>query len=137
MEFALVLPFLLLLILGLIQYGFYFWSMQGGSSAAREAARRGAVGEPATCTSFRTYVRDRIGSAGDAGTATITRTYTTPAGAPRAAADVEVGDLVKVRVEFDSYDMNIPFLPFVDDGQVKQSAEARVEYVRTAPEECA
>ena len=42
-EFALVLPFLLVIVFGSIQYGFYFWADQGGSDAARKAARLAAV----------------------------------------------------------------------------------------------
>ena len=74
-EFALIVPILLLLVLGMIQYGLYFWSAQGGSSAAREAARRAAVGDYTACTAFHDDVRGRIDSLGDAANATITRTY--------------------------------------------------------------
>lgn len=136
-EFALVLPLLLLVVFGLIQYGFYFWSMQGGSAAAREAARQASVGKPAGCTEFRSYVRDRIGAVGDAAGATITRSYSNELGTPKSAADVEVGDLVTISVEFTSIDLNFPMLPFIDDGLVSQTAQARVDYVPTTPESCA
>lgn len=136
-EFALIAPLLLLLVFGLIQYGFYFWSMQGGSSAAREAARRAAVGQPVSCTEFRNYVRDRIGVTGDQDSAQITRTYTDAGtGDPVVPAAVRPGDVVTVSVTFDSYDMNIPFVPFIDDGVVSQTADSRVEFVPDAPEQC-
>lgn len=135
-EFAIIMPLLLLIVFGLIQYGLYFWSMQGGSSAAREAARRAAVGEPATCSAFRSYVKARIGSTGDQTTAVITRSYTNASGAAVSPANVKVGDVVTVSVRFNSYDMDIPFIPFVDDALVSQTADARVEYVPAPPEAC-
>ena len=136
-EFALILPLLLLIVFGLIQYGFYFWSMQGGSSAAREAARRAAVGEPVLCDDFRDYVKERIGVTGDKDSAEITRTYTDEVtGADVEPDDVEVGNVVTVTVTFQSYDMNIPFVPFIDDGVVSQTADSRVEFFSDEPEEC-
>lgn len=136
-EFALILPLLLLIVFGLIQYGFYFWSMQGGSSAAREAARKAAVGEPVDCEAFKTYVKDRIGVTGDKDSAEITRSYADEVtGLPVASADVEPGDVVTVSVTFNTYDMNIPFVPFIDDGVVSQTADSRVEFVPDEPEVC-
>ena len=114
-EFALLMPILLLLVLGMIQYGLYFWSAQGGSSAAREAARRAAVGDYTACTAFKDDVRSRIDSLGDAANATITRTYTN--GGTNTAAAVEVGDVVTVSVSFTSFDLNIPLIPFMNDGR--------------------
>ena len=48
-EFGLVLIPFLLLVFGIIQYGFLFYSYQGGSDVAREAARRAAVSDPVPC----------------------------------------------------------------------------------------
>ena len=43
-EFALVLPILLLIVFGLIQYGWLFYQVQETSYAVREGARVAAVG---------------------------------------------------------------------------------------------
>lgn len=119
-EFALVVPLLLLLVFGMIQYGFYFWSLQGGSSAAREAARRAAVGRPTACDAFRGEVAANLRGI-PSGDLAVTRTYATLPAAP--------GSDVRVSVSFDSVDLHLPFVPFLDGGRVTQSATARVDFV--------
>jgi Flp pilus assembly protein TadG len=135
-EFALILPMFLLIVLGMVQYGMYFWAAQGGSTAAREAARRAAVGDFATCDEFRADVRVRIDSLGEASTAVVKRSYQNGPGNTDPA--VEVGDVVTVSVAFRTMNMELPFIPFLDEGIVTQSADARVENVPTsAVEACA
>jgi len=129
-EFALVLPFLLLIVFGSIQYGIYFWADQGGSDAARNAARLAAVGKYPDCAAFRNSIKSDISALGDEAGATITRTYKTDAGVARAAADgsdVLIGDYAVVLVTFETYDFNFPFLPFIQDGIVTATAKSRVE----------
>ena len=46
--------------------------------------------------------------------------------------DDHVGDTVVVTVEFRSYDLNLPFVPFIGDGVVKSSATSRVDYAPAA-----
>ena len=134
-EFALIAPLLLLLVFGMVQYGLYFWSAQGASNAAREAARRAAVGDYPTCVEFEADVRARIDSLGDAPGAEIGRTYAKGPG--NVKAGVEVGDVVTVEVDFNTFDLNIPLVPFMNDGKVVQKADARVESVPTdAVETC-
>ena len=131
-EFALILPVLLILVLGIIQYGMYFHARQGGSDIARDAARRAAVSTPATCADFRTMVRGDIDDlTGSGATATVTRTYT-----KANPALVQVGDTVHVSVVFTSYDLNIPLVPIVEDGVVEMKVDARVEFVPAQPETC-
>lgn len=120
-EFALIVPLLLMVVFALIQYGFYFWSMQGGSAAAREAARRAAVGQPISCTDFRSEVRANIESM-ETGNVSITRDF-------QGAGTPSVGDDVVVSVAFDSVDLGFPLVPFINNGRVEQSATARVDYV--------
>ena len=45
-EFALVLPLLMMLLLGTIDWGFYFWQVQVCTNAAREGARVGSLYRP-------------------------------------------------------------------------------------------
>ncbi len=129
-EFALLTPILFLLIFGILQWGLYFWAAQGGANAAREAARRAAVGYPTTCADFESYVRDRIDALGDVDGANITRTYANGP-APNVASKLETGDVVTVTVTFDAIDLNIPLVPYPANGTVTQSAEARVETTPT------
>ncbi len=131
-EFAFILPILLILVLGIIQYGMYFYARQGGSDVARDAARRAAVGEPAGCTAFKAMVRDNINQVtGTGSSATVTRTYT-----KANPALVQVGDTVTVTVSFTSFDLNVPMVPMVQDGVVATTVKSRVEFVPTQPETC-
>lgn len=134
-EFALLVPLLLLLVLGTIQYGSYFYSSQAGSDIARDAARRAAVGDPVTCDEFRAIVQDGInGVAGHGKTAYITRTYVRrPAG---RTGDLLPGDEVTVKFQFDGFDMNLPFLPVPSNGKITATVKARLEYVPEQPQEC-
>jgi Flp pilus assembly protein TadG len=120
---------LVALLFGAIQYGLYFWAMQGGSDIARGVARDSAVSDTATatCTAFRADVRSQIdGLTGSGSTATIKRTYVDAQSPPKG---VTVGDKVRISVTFKSADMNFPFIPFVHDGNVTATAESRVDYV--------
>ena len=132
-EFALVMPILLVLIFGLIQYGLYFWALQGGADATRHGARLSAVGDPAECSDFRSDVSTKLGSFSE-GTPTIERSYAKAEG--NTGAGVEIGDRVTDVVEFNSIDLNFPFVPFIDNGTISQSVVARVDYVPSQPEAC-
>lgn len=125
-EFALIMPILLLLVFGIIQYGFYFWAMQGGAAAAREAARMSAVGRPAECDDFEDEVSSKI-SAVSHGSEVIKRSFVDR----DASSTLTVGDDVVISLTFNSFDLNMPLIPFVDNGTVAETAQARVEYLPT------
>jgi Flp pilus assembly protein TadG len=133
-ELALVLPIFFLLVLGIIQYGMYFYARQGGADVARDAARQAAVGAPAKCAPFKADLTSKINGFGGTGSsATITRKYTKT---DTTTTDIVPGDYVTVRVAFNSFDMHVPMLPFVNNGRVDTTVKARVEYVPTQPETC-
>lgn len=134
-EFAMLVPLLLLIVLGTIQYGSYFYSSQAGSDIARDAARRAAVGDPVSCADFKATVQSGIDAvAGHAGTAYIKRTYVRrPAG---RTGDLLPGDEVTIEFQFQSFDMNLPFLPLANGGEITATVKSRLEYVPEQPEEC-
>lgn len=134
-EFALLVPVLLLLVFGAIQYGSYFYARQAASDIARDAARRAAVSDPVGCAEFRARVEDGIdGIFGSGSTAFIRRTYVRqPVG---RTGDLLPGDEVTVDIQFDSLDMNLPFIPLADGGSIRSTVEVRLEYVPEQPEEC-
>lgn len=131
-EFALLVPLLLLVVFGTIQYGLYFWAMQGGSDIARDAARLSAVGAEADCASFSQSVTDQVESLNGHGeSVSVRRTYID---APPTG--INVGDTVEVEVVFRSVDLGLPLLPFVEHGTVRSHVAARVEHVPAPPETC-
>ena len=120
---------LLVLCFGMIQYGMYFYSAQVGSNTANAAARQLSVGNCQGAGALQSYVDGQLGAAKTA-SATITTDYvnadgTAPAAPP--AANVTTGGTVTLTIEFDTLNMNFPFVPFLDDPTVERTVQARVE----------
>ena len=114
-EFVFILPILLLLIFGIIQYAYYFFQVQQGAFAAREAARQAAVGT-LDCDELVSLVTDRVGIPNPVYVSVI------PDENP-----LEVGDNVRVLVEFQAADFGFPFIPYPNNSAVVEDAETRVE----------
>ena len=74
LEFALILPILLLLILGIVEFGRAWNLAQMMSDVTREGARRAVVADPSiTETSVHDFMDTKLATAGvPSGTATIT-----------------------------------------------------------------
>ncbi|MBA2531874.1 MAG: pilus assembly protein [Nocardioidaceae bacterium] len=125
-EFALVSVLLLTLVFGIIQYGLYFWASQIGSSAVRDAARYSAVGTK-DCPDLQATVDDQISGAA-VGSPTTTRSY--------SANPATTGGTVTVTVTFQALDIGMPFIPLPGDGEITQSADARVENVTSSSVDC-
>ena len=123
-EFALVLMPLLVLVFGILQYGWYFYSSQLGASTAREAVRRVAVGDCPGDPELMTFVTSRLGSAATSAP-TVTRAYTDANSV--AIAGPTVGGKVTVTITFQSLDLNFPFIPVPDGAQIVRAVDARVE----------
>jgi Flp pilus assembly protein TadG len=127
-EFALMVIPLFMLLLGIIQGGFWMWAKQAGAAAALEGARVAAV-SPA-CTNFDTFVRGRVGSAAASWSGTgrgVVRTVTA------ADGTTKVGDTVTVHLRFAAVGAQalIPVWP-----DVQETATARIENIPSTAGAC-
>lgn len=126
-EFALVVPLVLLLLIGVIQYGYHYWAMQTAAATAREAARRLVVGTDPACTVAE--ARDRAAEpAVGSSVPTVVYEYDNASNTPVRGA------LVTVTVTIQSLDVGL--VPLPSGGVVTESATNRVENVPTDPLLC-
>jgi len=129
-EFAILSVLVFTILFGIIQYAMYFWSTQSAADAAREAARRAAVGQ--TCNDMNAGIQANVKLAQT--TPTVTRkyytatdvSYSTPVATPAN------GSNVRIVITYNSVDLNFPFLPFISNGAVRETSVARVENYSTA-----
>jgi Flp pilus assembly protein TadG len=126
-EFALVSVLFFSLLFGMIQYSMYFWSTQSAANSARDAARRGAVGQ--TCAALRASVAANTKLI--SGTVTVTRKYydstvvsNFEAATPKTAANDRN---VRIVITYNSVNLHYPFIPLPGGGAVRETSLARVE----------
>ena len=128
-EFALVMPLLLVLVFGIIQYGWYFYAMQAGSSAVGDAARRVAVGNCPAASDVQTLIYNKLGgatTASSSGGVTTTVTYTNTDGSADTSPG-HIGGSVLVTATFPTLNLHFPFIPVPNGGSVTRSTFARIE----------
>jgi len=129
---------MLYLVFGLIQYGWYFYAMQSGSSAVGDAARRVAVGNCQTVGEVQTLLKNNLGAATTASSAsgiTTTVVYTAADGSP-APAPGEIGGSVTVTATFPTLNMHFPFIPVPDSGTITRTNVARIEDLDSSQGTC-
>jgi Flp pilus assembly protein TadG len=105
-EFALVLPILLLLVFGIFSFGQFYSQYEVLQGAAREGARAAAV------RSDPSDVKDRVYEAADPYTPTKPPAVSVSSGGG-ACTDQTVGDQVTVKWD-QKFDISLPFVPAVD-----------------------
>lgn len=112
-EFAMVFPIFIALVMGIIQYGWYFYAANSATAAAREGARRIVVGD---CwdSAFLPFVQSQA------------PVITGASHLPVDLTPVPVGDAISVTVTADSN--LIEFLPMpASMDQVSRTFTARME----------
>lgn len=123
-EFALVFPIVFAVMLGIIQYGVYFWGRSTAAASAREAARQMAVGTNWTCSQAQAV--QKTGGAGK--NVVVTMRY------DNATNSAVIGDLVEVTVT--ARTLAPTLLPVPDHGAITEVATARVENIPSSPLDC-
>lgn len=93
-EFALILPVLMLLIFALLGFGFVFAQQVGLNNAARDAARAGVVkplgGTPLTCANILNQARSTVGGTIGMSATAVGVSVSGPAGSCAVAAGSSV-----------------------------------------------
>ena len=133
LEFGLVIPIIIMLIFGIIQYGYLYWALQTAAATAREATRQLIVGTDEACA-LANAVKMASGPAVGSGTPSATPVYEDGHG--NVVANPVEGGTVTVAVSFQTLDIGIPFLPVPNAGIVTQEMSARVENVPAVPLTC-
>ena len=121
-EFALVFCFVLVpLMMGMLEFGWYLYTSQVSASAARDTARRLAVGDcAATTDAAQTFARNQ------SGIETLELAYGAPTDVmPSSSSMPAVGSTVRVWVTVDV--ALFEYLPLPSDGVVTHRIDARVE----------
>jgi Flp pilus assembly protein TadG len=118
-EFAIILPVLATLMLGMVQYGYYFFATQSASSAAREAARRLVVGDCQATGSAQSFARNQ------AMLSSLTLVYGDATSNTMNNVLPDVGRVVRVKVAA-SGDI-LGYLPMPNGGAITRTVDALVE----------
>jgi Flp pilus assembly protein TadG len=106
-EFALILPVLLLILFGVIAFGDFFSRYQVFQSAVREGARA------ASTRSTPADVRSRIADAADPYDLSATPSIAVASGGSQCT-DTTVGERVTVQWS-QEFDISLPFIPAIDN----------------------
>lgn len=124
-EFALIMPILLVLVFGIIQYGFYFYAMQSGTSATGDALRRLSVGACQTQSERDALIASSLGGALQGAISADTVVYKTTAG---VVSNTPVqGGSVTLTLTYPTLNLKFPFIPVPDGGSITRVQTARVE----------
>jgi Flp pilus assembly protein TadG len=112
-EFALLLPLLMMFLFGIIQYGYGLFQLQAITSAVSEATQRATTGI-SDCGAFSTTLRSLAEGNGlnPADVTHVNVQWMNAAGVDTAAPD-PLG-LVKVTATYTPFKIGIPFVPFPD-----------------------
>lgn len=121
-EFGMILPLFALLLFGLIQFGWYFWTAETTNSSAREVARRIVVGDCWNAATRTTFAAKHA------------RGLVSVSVNPEPPGGLKVGDKVTVTVVSNS--AIIGFVPGIP-GTVTRTYDARMEVdAATTPDRC-
>jgi Flp pilus assembly protein TadG len=132
-EFVIILPLLVLLVFGIIEFGVNFDRKIGVNSASREGARAAIVGNAPGCDNddgtltaaeIKCFVQDRLGLSDDDVSVAVV--------APSSA----VGEPLKVCVQYPAESITLLFAPLLSGANLRSSATMRIEQDRNQATGC-
>jgi Flp pilus assembly protein TadG len=133
-EFAIVSVLFLALVFGVIQYGFYFFSKQAGSSVASRYVRQMSVGNCQNAATLKNAVYGALTQAAATTAAStsdpdfsVTSAYVNQDGTSATASTVTVGGTVTLTIQFPTLNLHFPFVPFLNQAIVSRQVTAQVE----------
>lgn len=139
-EFALILPLLLILVFGIIQYSWYFYSMQRGTSTVADVTRRITIGNCTGTNAAADYLYSALGGASQSTKTEMeqntTVLYTDTSGATSTTAPTTAGGYVTVSTKFKAINFGFFALPIPNSGFLNSSITARVETVKSPAGGC-
>jgi Flp pilus assembly protein TadG len=120
-EFALLLPLLMMFLLGIIQYGYGLFQLQAITAVVGEATQKASTGVT-SCDLFSSTFTELTEGNGlnPADVTNVQVEWLTADGAPASAPD-PLG-LVKVTASFTPFSIGVPFVPFPDTITRSQTA---------------
>lgn len=123
-EFALVLILFLTLVFGVVQYGYYFFQLQGASAGTREGARLAALGINSCAT-----LANSVQAAAAGVKVTNVKIEFLPSGVATQGQDA------KATITYAPTQFGFPFVPFIS-GSPTQTAVSRTESVGAVTTGC-
>jgi Flp pilus assembly protein TadG len=127
-EFAIILPLLLLLVVGIFEFGRYFYNMNNITNVAREGVRFAVVTPNYTQASVESFVKQRLSAFGydpTKSTVTVTAKPASGSGNPVTVAVTLPFESIVAALPSDWYFLS--FFSFKDLPQVRGSATMRYE----------
>jgi len=125
-EFALILPILLLVVVGIIEFSYIFAVYTGLFNAAREGARHGVV-NPRDVSGIVSSAKDKVFLA-DPAQVNITVAYDKGPGTAvfTNTTEVQIGDRVLVQLDYDLETLTPVIQPFVSTLHVETESARTV-----------
>jgi Flp pilus assembly pilin Flp len=132
-EFALVLPLLMLFLFGIIQYGYGLFQLQAFNSSLGDATQVAADGIT-NCSLFPNVLKDLADGNGLEGSAVSNIQVQWLASDGTASAIPEAGGQVQVTAVFTPFKIGLPFVPFPDT--ITRTQTASVQDIPVADPAC-
>ena len=129
-EFALILPLLMLFLFGVVQYGYGLFQLQSFSAALNEASRSASTGIT-DCTAFQDLLGGAVSENGlSRGDVADTRLEWLDSAGSVTQTPQRILGQVRITATYRPFDLGIPLIPFPET--ITRSSTATVQSILTS-----